>query len=302
MPPDHITPDIWFPNLGIYFNNVPRIAISVFGFNIYWYSVIIAFGIFAAYFLAIWWVKKSGQKVDDYTDLLLLGVPLAILGLRLYYLAFNWDMYRGQNFIRVFFDFRSGGLAIYGGIIGAALAAAIMGMRKNIPFATMADTGAPSMLLGQVIGRFGNFFNREAFGGYTDGLFAMRIQEQQVHIARYITDEIRENIIYVNGAHYIQVHPTFLYEAAFNLALMIALIIYRPYKKFNGEIVLLYFLGYGIIRFIVESLRTDQMMLFNTGLPLNQVVAVLFAVVSAALIIAGHTRKTSTPVHNRRKR
>ncbi|MCL1862707.1 MAG: prolipoprotein diacylglyceryl transferase [Defluviitaleaceae bacterium] len=298
MPPDYITPDIWFPNLGIYFNNVPRVAISVFGFNIYLYAVMIFIGIVAAYFLAIWWVKKSGQKVDDYTDLLMLGVPMAIVGLRIYYMAFNWDLYRGQNIIRAFFMFRSGGLAIYGGIIGAALAAAIIGMRKNIPFATMADTGAPSMLLGQVIGRFGNFFNREAFGGYTDGLFAMRMQAEQVLIGRYITDEIRNNMIFVNGANYIQVHPTFLYEAALNLLLMIALIVYRPHKRFNGEIVLLYFLGYGVIRFIVEGFRTDQMMLFNTGLPLNQVTAVLFAVVSAALLIAGHTRKPA-PVNNR---
>jgi phosphatidylglycerol:prolipoprotein diacylglycerol transferase len=309
MPPDNITPDIWFPNIGIYFDNVPRVLFTIFDFNVYTYAVVIFFGIVAAIALGLWWAKRSGQKIDDYIDLLVLGLPLAVIGLRVYYLFFNWDTYSGQNFFRVFFNFRSGGLAIYGGIIGAALAAAITGMRKNIPFATIADTGAPSMLLGQVIGRFGNFFNREAFGGYTDNFFAMRIRVDEVHGSPYISQELLDNVIYVNGAEYFQVHPTFLYESAFNFVLMSALLIYRPHKRFNGEIVLLYFLGYGVIRFFVEGLRTDQMMFFNTGLPLNQVVAVLFAVVSAALIIAGHLRVSDSEkresvrkTHSRRKR
>ncbi|MDR0273429.1 MAG: prolipoprotein diacylglyceryl transferase [Clostridiales bacterium] len=301
MPPDHVAPDIWFPNMGIYFENVPKVLFSLFGIDIYMYAVCIVTGIISAYYLGIWWVKKSGQKVEDYTDLLLLGVPMALVGLRLYYLIFNWEMYEGQNFFIVFFSFRDGGLAIYGGIIGAALAAAIMGMRKNIPFSVMADTGAPSFLLGQVIGRFGNFFNREAFGGYTDNFLAMRIRTDQVHGSGHITEDLIENIVSVNGAEYFQVHPTFLYEAAFNFVLMIALIIYRPHKKFDGEIVLLFFLGYGVIRFFVESLRVDQMILFNTGLPLNQVVAALFAVVSAALIIAGHMRARDPSIIRRRK-
>lgn len=300
MPPDNLAPDIWFPNIGIYFENVPRYLFSIFGLNIYLYAISIVVGMIAATLHGIWWVKRSGQKVEDYIDLLLLGVPLALVGLRLYYLAFNWDMYSGQNFFVVFFRFRDGGLAIYGGIIGAALAAAIMGMRKNIPFTTMADTGAPSMLLGQGIGRFGNFFNREAFGGYTDNFFAMRIRVEDVRGTQHVTQELWENIIIANGVEYFQVHPTFLYEAAFNFVLMVVLLIYRPHKRFNGEIVLYYFLGYGIIRFFVESFRTDQMILFNTNLPLNQVVAVLFAVVSAALIIAGHLRVRAS-VKRRRK-
>jgi phosphatidylglycerol:prolipoprotein diacylglycerol transferase len=199
-------------------------------------------------------------------------------------------------------------LAIYGGIIGAALAAFLVGRHKKIPFTVMADTGAPSMLLGQVIGRFGNFFNREAFGGYSDGLFAMRLREDQIRNKGHITEEMLENIhrVYieypaVEVVEYIQVHPTFLYELALNFIIMVALLIYRPHKRFNGEIVLYYFLGYGVVRFIVESFRTDQMMLFNTGLPLNQVVAILFAVVSAALLIMGYLR-VSNPITSRRNK
>ncbi|MCL2577513.1 MAG: prolipoprotein diacylglyceryl transferase [Defluviitaleaceae bacterium] len=298
MPPDYVTPDIWFPNLGIYFENVPKVLFSPFGFDIYMYALCIVVGIVAAYFVGIRWVKKSGQRVEDYTDLLLLGVPLALVGLRVYYLAFNWDMYSGQNFLRVFFNFRDGGLAIFGGIIGSVLAAVIMSIRKNIPFSLMADTAAPSFVLGQVIGRFGNFFNREAFGGYTDNLFAMRIRVDQTPGTRHITDELYQNIISIQGAEYYQVHPTFLYEAFFNFLLMLALIIYRPRKRFNGEIVLYYFLGYGVIRFFVEGLRTDQMIFLDTGLPLNQIGAALFAVVSSALLIAGHLRA----LKNRRKK
>lgn len=293
MPPDYVAPDIWFPNLNIYFQNVPQHLFSIFGVDIYLYAVAIVIGITAAFFMGIWYVKRSGQKVDDYIDLMLLGLPLAVIGLRVYYLAFNWGSYRGQPLLRTFIDFRGGGLAIYGGIIGAALAAAIVGARKNIPFATMADTGAPSMLLGQVIGRWGNFFNREAFGGFTDGLFAMRLRADQVPMGRHVTQDILDNIQYHSDVAYYQVHPTFLYESFFNLLLMIALLIYRPRKKFNGEIVLLYFMGYGIIRFFVESLRTDQMMFLNTGIPLNRLVGAGFAIVSAILIVLGHIRARS---------
>jgi len=285
MPPDYVAPDIWFPNLRIYFERVPQHIFSVFGTDIYWYAIFIVLGIASAYFLAAWYAKRTGQKVGDYTDLLLLGVPMALVGLRTYYLIFTWDMYRGQPILRTIFDLRGGGLAIYGGIIGALLAGVIMSIVKKIPFTTFADTCAPSLLLGQIIGRFGNFFNREAFGGYTDSLFAMRVRLDQARGA--IPADLRETVITAQGVQYLQVHPTFLYEAFFNLLLMIALIIYRPHKKFGGEVILMYLLGYGIIRFFVEGLRTDQLMFFETGLPASQLVSIAFAAVSLVLIIAG---------------
>ena len=293
-------PDISFPNIGISFRNVPTYLIgndpdasliyfSGIPINIYLYATIIVLAITFAALLGFWSAKKSGQKVDDYVDLLLVGVVLAFIGLRVYYVAFNWDQFRGQGFFTIFFlGIRDGGLAIYGGIIGAAVAAAIIGAKKNIPFTVMADTGAPSMLLGQAIGRWGNFFNREAFGGYTDNLLAMQIRLDQ---ARYVTQELRDTaIVHVSGVEYLQVHPTFFYESFLNFIYMIALLIYRPKKRFDGEIVLLYFLGYGIIRFFVEGIRTDQMMLGGTGLPLNQVTAVSFSAVSLVLLVVGYKR------------
>jgi phosphatidylglycerol:prolipoprotein diacylglycerol transferase len=286
------SPDIIFPNLGIEFNRVPQVVPWVSNFiDIYMYAVMIVLGIIAAYFVGIHWVKKSGQKVDDYTTLLMIGLPAALFGLRLYYVIFNWNTtHAGQNFLEAFFAFRSGGLAIFGGIIACALTAFFYGKYKKIPFTVIADTAAPSMLVGQVIGRFGNFFNREAFGGYSDGLFAMQIRLDQASGLRHLTDEIWDNVYTRYGVDYIQVHPTFLYEIVLNFFVMLALLFYRPHKKFNGEIVLYYFLGYGVVRFIVESFRVDQMILFNTGLPLNQLTAVLFAAVSAVLLGLGYKK------------
>ena len=289
MPPDNVAPDIWFPNLRIYFERVPQHVFTIGNFSIYWYAVFIVLGIAAAYFLAVWYAKRTRQKVDTYTDLLLLGVPMAFVGLRAYYLIFNWDAYRGQPILRAIFDIRGGGLAIYGGIIGALLAGVIMGFVKKTKFTVLADTCAPSLLLGQVIGRFGNFFNREAFGGYTNSLFAMRIRLDQAR--GIIPADLRETAVTAHGVQYLQVHPTFLYEAFFNLLLMIVLIIYRPHKKFDGEVILMYLLGYGIIRFFVEGLRTDQLMLFDTGLPVSQLVSIIFAVMSLILIISGRLWK-----------
>lgn len=291
--------DIGFPNLGISFANVPVYLIGTdpgraliplpFPFDVYMYGASIVLAIALAALLAFWGARASGQRVADYADLAIVGLPLAIVGLRLYYVAFNWEQFRGQGFLQIFvFGIRGGGLAIFGGIIGAAAAAAIVGARKNIPFGLIADTGAPSMLLGQAIGRWGNFFNREAHGGYSDGLLAMQIRYED---ARHVTQELRETaLVYVDGARYLQVHPTFLYESALNFALMAALLWYRPRKRFDGEIVLLYFLGYGVIRFFVEGLRADQMALGNTGLPLNQVTAALFAGASLALLAAGRRK------------
>jgi phosphatidylglycerol:prolipoprotein diacylglycerol transferase len=300
MPPDNVTPEIWFPNLGFYFERVPQHVFSIGGFAIYWYALIIVTGIVCATLLGLWWARKTGQDTNVYIELLLVGLVFAFIGLRVYYVVFNWELFRGRPWYEIAFDLRGGGLAIYGGIIGAVLAGVYISWRRRIPFALLADTGAPSMLLGQVIGRFGNFFNAEAFGGYTNNVFAMRIR---VDRAAFTTPGLMENAVVANGATYIQVHPTFFYEAAFNFVWMIILILYRPYKKFDGEILYLYFLGYGVARFFVEGLRTDQLPFFQTGWAASQVVSVVFVVASLAALVAGHTRaKKPAPVRRRRNR
>jgi len=265
---------------------VPRYVFSVAGFEIYWYAIMIVLGIICAALLAFWYAAKTGQKVSDYLDLLLLGIVLAFIGLRVYYLIFNWQFYRGQNFFLVLINPRGGGLAIYGGIIGALLAGYIISKTKKIPIATITDTAGPSLALGQAIGRFGNFFNREAFGGYTDNLFAMRIRVDQ---AMYTTPTLLEQVYTYGGVEYMQVHPTFLYEAVFNFLLVAALIIYRPHKRFDGEMIFLYMLGYGAARFFIEGLRTDQLIFFGTGLPASQIVSVLFVVIAGVMLFLGYT-------------
>ncbi|MCL2204179.1 MAG: prolipoprotein diacylglyceryl transferase [Defluviitaleaceae bacterium] len=292
MPSDNVTPEIWFPHLGFYFERVPRHVFSVGGFAIYWYALIIVVGIIAATALAMWWARKTGQNTEHYWELLLVGLVFAFIGLRTYYVIFNWEVFRGRPWWEIAFDIRGGGLAIYGGIIGAALAGIYISWRRRVPFSTLSDTAAPSMLMGQIIGRFGNFFNAEAFGGYTDNLFAMRIR---VDRAAYTTPELMERAIVANGATYIQVHPTFFYEAAFNAVWLIAILLYRPYKRFAGEIIWLYFLGYGVARFFIEGLRTDQLPFFGTGLAASQVVSVAFVLLSLVVLTAGYVR-ASKPV------
>jgi len=296
-------PDIWFPNLNIWFQNVPFHAINAGPFQIYWYAVFIVLGITGAALLAFWYANKTGQKVSDYMDLLILGVILAFIGLRTYYVIFNWDSFSGRP-ITAIFDIREGGLAIYGGIIGALIAGLIISRRKKIPMTTITDTAGPSLALGQAIGRFGNFFNREAFGGYTNNLFAMRIRIDQ---ARGVPQELLESAYYFGGVGYLQVHPTFFYEAAFNFLLVIALVIYRPYKRFDGEMILLYMFGYGLARFFIEGLRTDQLIFFGTGLPASQIVSVVFVIIAAVLLFRGYTGRNKpvpapVPVKGKKKR
>jgi len=235
-------------------------------------------------------------------DLLLLGIVLAFIGLRLYYMIFNWDIYRGRNVIAAFFDIRGGGLAIYGGIIGALLAGIIISKRKKIPISTITDTAGPSLALGQAIGRIGNFFNREAFGGYTNNLFAMRIRVDQ---ASHPTADLIRQAYDFGGVEYIQVHPTFLYESVFNFLLVAVLVIYRPHKRFQGELIFLYMVAYGAARFFIEGLRTDQLIFFNTGIPASQIVSIIFVILGAVMLFRGYTgrnKPAAAPVKGKGKR
>ncbi|MCL2421376.1 MAG: prolipoprotein diacylglyceryl transferase [Defluviitaleaceae bacterium] len=273
-------PDIWFPNLGIELANISRTAISIFGFHIYWYAILIILGILAGYYAAVVEAKRTGQKKEIYMDLLIVGVISAFIGLRLFFVAFNWEFYRDDPLL-IITGIRGGGLAIFGGIIGAVTAAFVFCKVRKLNMGVVFDTAGPSLALGQAIGRWGNFFNREAFGGFTDNLLAMRIQLGQV--GGPVTPELLAQSVLERGAEYIQVHPTFLYESIWNLGLFILLVLYRPRKKFGGEVFWLYLLGYGFGRFFIEALRTDQLMWGN--MPVSQAMAALICV-GAALVIS----------------
>lgn len=271
--------NIRFPNLGI---SLPDFGtgITIGGFTIKYYGMLIAVGFLLALLIAQKEAKRTEQNPEDYLDYLLWMILPAIIGARLYYVVFNWDYY-SQNPGEIL-AIRNGGLAIYGGIIGSAIALWIVIKRKKQIFWQVADTIAMGLLTGQIIGRFGNFFNREAFGSYTDSFLAMQIPVSE---ASYTTPELLQHAVEIGGVSYIQVHPTFLYEALWNVMVLLVIFFYRKHKKFHGELFAIYLVGYGIGRAWIEGLRTDQLTIGDTGVAVSQVLSVVLAVVAIGTII-----------------
>lgn len=277
---------IRFPNLGIELHNIGT-GINVFGIEIAYYGIIIALGMVAGYLMADWQVRRTGQNPELYLDFALYAIILSVIGARIYYVVFAWDEYK-DNLWQIF-NIRGGGLAIYGGIITAIICAMVYSKIKKVPLGLLADTGCIGLITGQIIGRWGNFFNREAFGGYTDNLFAMQLKKADV-AASNITPELLENIKMINGVEYIQVHPTFLYESLWNVCLLILLIIYTKHKKFDGEIILLYLAGYGLGRAWIEGLRTDQLLFWGTNVAVSQILSIILVIGSIGVIVYKRTK------------
>lgn len=274
------TPEIWFPNLGIEIQHLSRVAVSIFGFEIYWYAIIIVTGMVLAFLLALHEAKRTGQDPDLYWDFTIIAIIISVIFARLYYVIFSWSDYK-DNLIKIL-AIREGGLAIYGAIIGGALTAVIFCKVRKIKLGVLADVAGLSLLLGQIIGRWGNFFNREAFGNYTESLFALRYKLEQVNnIPKTVFDK---KILY-NGVEYIQVQPTFLYESMWNLAIFVFLMYYKKHKKFDGEIFLLYMLGYSLGRVWIEGMRTDQLIIGNTGIAVSQLLSAILIVVTICLLV-----------------
>ncbi len=271
---------IEFPNIGIHLESVGN-HITIFGFDIAYYGMIIGAGILAGIFIAAWEAKRTGQKPDDYYDLAIYAVIFSIIGARIYYVVFSWDMYK-DNLLSIF-NIRQGGLAIYGGVIAAVITVTVFAKIKHLSAPLLMDTAGLGLVAGQMIGRWGNFFNREAFGEYTDWLLAMRLPVDAVR-GSDITGLMREHMETVEGVSYIQVHPTFLYESLWCLLIFILMLLYRRHKKFDGEVFLLYLAGYGFGRFWIERLRTDQLLLPGIGFPVSQLLAGVLVLLSVALI------------------
>lgn len=263
-----------FPNLGIHLEHVGK-SFQIFGFEIAFYGVAVVLGMMLGMSLVLREAKRLGQNVDKYWDMVLVGLVMGVIGARVYYVVFAWDNYK-DNLLSVF-NIRQGGLAIYGGIIGAAIAVFIFSKINKMRFAIMTDCIAPGLLVGQIIGRWGNFFNREAFGGYSDNLFAMQLPVSAVRQSE-ITQQMWDHLAMINGVEMIQVHPTFLYEGLWNLGVLILIWLYRKHKKFDGEVFLLYLVGYGCGRAWIEGLRTDQLLLPVVGLPVSQLLSICLAV------------------------
>ncbi len=273
--------DVSFVHLGITIEHL-RNSISIGGFKIAFYGMIIGIGMLAGLYMAQRDARRRGQDPELYLDFALYAIIFSIIGARLYYVIFDWDLYK-DNPIEIF-NLRAGGLAIYGGIIGAVLTLIVFTKIRKVSFFSMADSGCIGLITGQIIGRWGNFFNCEAFGGYTDSFLAMRLKMSLVNPSM-ISQELLDHKIVENGVEYIQVHPTFLYESLWNLGVLIFLLWYRKRKKFDGEILWMYLLGYGLGRAWIEGLRTDQLLFFGTGIPVSQALSMVLVAAASAVII-----------------
>jgi phosphatidylglycerol:prolipoprotein diacylglycerol transferase len=273
--------DIAFPHLGIYLKNVPQ-YIMIGSFPVAMYGIMIALAMLSGLLLASHMAKKTGLNPDTIWDIGVYLLVLSVVGARIYYVIFMWDMYK-DNLLQIF-NLRGGGLAIYGGIIAGVLTLYIYCRIKKQKFPLILDFVIYGLLVGQIMGRWGNFFNREVFGEYTNNLLAMRIPVSMVR-EQDISASIAAHM--AEGTNYIQVHPTFLYEGMWNLAILIFLLLYLEHKKFDGEIALLYFAGYGIGRALIESIRTDQLYIPGTQIPVSMVLGLVMAAsaICAELII-----------------
>lgn len=224
------------------------VMIEIGSLSIHWYGLILALGAVAGLLLAIQEGKRFGIRSDFFMDLLLIGAPTAIIAARIYYVAFQWDQYK-DNFLDVF-KIWQGGIAIYGAIAGALICGYFYSKAKGYSFWRIADICAPSLLIGQMIGRWGNFVNQEAYGGPVEESFL----RNTLHIPNFIVDQM----YIVKDAVF--VHPTFLYESIWSLVgLIILFVIRRRNFMREGEVIASYFIWYSIGRFFIEALRTDSL-------------------------------------------
>lgn len=280
------TPDAYFPNLGWVFQNINRVAFSVFGIEIYWYGIFICIGVMLGIVLLLH--NTKGENQDLYIDFAFWGIISGIIGARSYYLIFN------DGSLRDFFGFRNGGLAIYGGIIGAVISIVIYAKVKKIKLLKFTDNYAPSLIIGQVLGRLGNFVNREAFGRATKSFFSLMYRADEVSHLKIVDgvgiyrDSAEYPLTIVNDVAYISVHPTFMYEMAWNTAMLIFFMCYRKHKRFDGEISCMYFLFYGIGRFCIESLRTDQLMIGS--IPVSMLLSGILIIASLIFYVIMYKR------------
>lgn len=244
--------------------HLDRVFLEIGSLTIYWYGVIIAVGAMLGLWIAQRESVRRGLPKETFMDLVLYAIPIAILSARAYYVIFQWDFYSKHpgDIIKIW----EGGLAIHGGLIGALITGYVFAKKRDISFWKLADIGAPSIILGQAIGRWGNFMNQEAHGGEVTRSFL-----EGLHLPRFIIDQM-----YINGAYY---HPTFLYESLWNLLGFAILLSLRKVNLKRGEIFLSYLIWYSVGRFFVEGLRTDSLML-TEHLRMAQFISIVLIVVA----------------------
>lgn len=254
-----------------------RIAVQLGPISIYWYGIIIALGAYLGLVLAIRETQRQGLPKETFVDLILWAVPIAIISARIYYVIFQWGYYKNNP--GDIFAIWEGGIAIHGALIGSVITAIVFTRKRNLPFWKIVDIAAPSIILGQAIGRWGNFMNQEAHGGPVTREF----------LEGLMLPEFIVNQMYIEGTYY---HPTFLYESLWNLAGFIILILLQRTSVKRGEVFLSYVIWYSIGRFFIEGLRTDSLML-TESLRMAQVISIVLIV--GALITIIYRRLKSNP-------
>lgn len=282
--------DIYFPGLDILFKNVPK-SFQVFGVEIAYYGVVIGIGAMLGFLLALKIAKLEKQDPELYWDFIIYALIFSVIGARVYYVIFSFDSYNGNIWEMI--NIRNGGLAIYGGVIGGFLTCFVYCKIKKKNPLDILDVGVYGLLVGQIIGRYANFFNRETFGDYCSNMFRMLLPVDAVR-HNEITDALAKHIVEYDGVSFISVHPTFLYESMWNVLVLIFLLFYRKHKKFKGELALIYLGGYGLGRFFIEQLRTDQLLLWKTNIAVSELLGIclfIFAVVTDTLVRARMKRK-----------
>ena len=281
-----------FPNIGIRLEHVIK-NFSIGGFTIAIYGITMALALLVGLWLTLKRAKETGQNQDKYVSLFIFLLIFGFTGARIYYVACQWGYYK-DNLLQIF-NLRAGGIAMYGGIIAGILTVTVFCKVKKLHFFDMVDTIAIGITAGQIIGRWGNFFNREAFGRYTNNLLAMQLPVSAVR-QNEITQEMWDHLVTINGVDFIQVHPTFLYEGLWNLGVLILLILFRNKRKFRGEMFFRYLIGYGSGRFWVESLRTDQLLIPHTSIPISMAVSAAAVLLGVICIILGRRGRLFRPV------
>ena len=265
---------IGFPNLGLEFT-LSRVACTVLGKDIYWYGIIICAGFILAALYVNSRTKDFGITSDNLTDCLIICVPLGIICARIYYVVFEWGYYAQHpgEIIAIW----KGGIAIYGGIIGTLIGLFVYSRVKKLSLASLCDLAAFGLLIGQCIGRWGNFINREAFGRETAAFSRMGLT--------------------LPGRETVYVHPTFLYESLWNFAgfLMLHFWFRKHERRFDGELILLYAVWYGIGRALIEGLRTDSLYITGTGIRVSQLLAGVSAAAAAVVLALLYTGKLRHP-------
>lgn len=290
---------IRFPHLGITLEHVLK-SISIGGFEIACYGIVLSVAMATGLLLVMKVAKAGGQNPDDYFDLGLTAIVVAVICARIYYVVFSWDYYREHP--AEILNLRQGGLAIYGGVIGGVAAAVLFARFRKMDFRRVLDTAVIGLVWGQMVGRWGNFFNREAFGEYTDGLLAMQLPVSDVR-AYEITEKMKAHLQTIGGTDYIQVHPTFLYESLWNLGVLLLLLFltFRVRRKSEGTVFLSYLLLYGAGRFWIEALRTDQLLWPGTHLAVSRILSGVLIVISAGLLFSRRLSRKRAEEHGTEK-